>query len=106
MSILGKYRKETDKEPETKPTPEQATRESMRSSPVPKTASVVKADAESVPNKERKSPIVSFSIPSDLRMCLQAVRRVKAINLSMWVERQLRLAVEQEFPDLAKQYLE
>ncbi len=60
----------------------------------------------SVPNKERKSPIVSFSIPTDLRACLKAIRKAKAINLSMWVEKQLREAVAQEFPQIAEEFLE
>ncbi|NWF94722.1 MAG: hypothetical protein HXY34_01120 [Candidatus Thorarchaeota archaeon] len=106
MSILGKYRKEADKETESSSATEASQRETARVKTVAKTAPPTKPQGESVPNKERKSPIVSFSIPSDLRQCLQAIRRAKAINLSMWVERQLRLAIEEEFPDVAKQYLE
>ena len=60
---------------------------------------------EAVPNRERKSPIVSFSIPIDLRSCLQAVRNEKSINLSMWVERKLREAVTNEFPTIAEKHL-
>ncbi|MHA1576200.1 MAG: hypothetical protein ACTSU3_02450, partial [Candidatus Thorarchaeota archaeon] len=59
-----------------------------------------------VPNRERKSPIMSFSVPTDLRSCLQAVRNERAINLSMWVERKLREAVTKEFPDIAESHLE
>jgi len=95
MSLLGKYRKEAEKEDgEEKPTRE--------------TESVERQIEllPSVPNKERKSPIVSFSIPTDLRACLKAIRKSKAINLSMWVEKQLREAVAQEFPQLAEEYLE
>lgn len=98
MSLLGKYRKEAEKEDgEEKPT-EVAARE----------IESVERQSEllsSVPNKERKSPIVSFSIPTDLRVCLQAIRKSKAINLSMWVEKQLREAVAQEFPQIAEEYL-
>ncbi len=99
MSLLGKYRREEkgkDEEvessaPETKPTRSRVTR---------KPAAHV-----AVPNKERKSPIMSFSVTSDLRACLQAVRVEKAINLSMWVERKLREAVMREFPDIADAHL-
>ena len=59
-----------------------------------------------VPNKERKSPIVSFSFTTELRSCLQDVRNEKAINLSMWVERKLRKALTDEFPDIADKHLE
>jgi hypothetical protein len=61
---------------------------------------------ETVPNRDRKSPIVSFSIPTDLRACLQAIRKNRAINLSMWVEKQLREAILEEFPSIAEKYLE
>lgn len=93
MSLLGKYRKEEEtREEEKKLKPESSTTTTRQS--------------DSVPNKERKSPIVSFSIATDLRFCLQAVRNERMINLSMWVERKLREAVAKEFPDLANQYLE
>lgn len=96
MSILGKYRREEQEkeEPEVKREPQRRT--SKRES-----KSIV-----AVPNKERKSPIVSFSIPTDLRACLQAIRKNKSINLSLWVEKQLREAVSSEFPRIAEEYLE
>lgn len=96
VSLLGKYRKEAEKEDEE---PRAVVRE---------TDSVSKQSEllSSVPNKERKSPIVSFSIPTDLRACLKAIRKTKAINLSMWVEKQLREAVAQEFPQIAEEFLE
>ncbi|MFW9786639.1 MAG: hypothetical protein ACFFE2_06040 [Candidatus Thorarchaeota archaeon] len=98
MSLLGKYRKEAEKEDgEDKPT-RMTTRETV---PIERHSELI-----SVPNKERKSPIVSFSIPTDLRACLKAIRKSKAINLSMWVEKQLREAVAQEFPQIAEEYLE
>ncbi|MHA1246012.1 MAG: hypothetical protein ACTSPE_01595 [Candidatus Thorarchaeota archaeon] len=100
MSLLGKYRKEAGKESETK----------VRAESVEPQVTTVRMPkvkrSDSVPNKERKSPIVSFSIASDLRACLQAIRKTKAINLSMWVEKQLRQAVIEEFPNIAKQYLQ
>ena len=98
MSLLGKYRKEAEKEDdETRPR-----------AVVRETDSEIKQSEllSSVPNKERKSPIVSFSIPTDLRACLKAIRKTKAINLSMWVEKQLREAVAQEFPQIAEEFLE
>lgn len=98
MSLLGKYRKEAEKEDdEAKP------RAGVRD-----TDSETKQSdlLSSVPNRERKSPIVSFSIPTDLRNCLKAIRKTKAINLSMWVEKQLRKAVAQEFPQMAEEYFE
>lgn len=98
MSLLGKYRKEAEKDDdEIKPR-----------TVVRETDSVSKQSEllTSVPNKERKSPIVSFSIPTDLRACLKAIRKTKAINLSMWVEKQLREAVTQEFPQIAEEFLE
>ena len=98
MSLLGKYRKEAEKEDdEAKP------RAAVRD-----TDSETKQSAllSSVPNRERKSPIVSFSIPTDLRDCLKAIRKTKAINLSMWVEKQLREAVAEEFPQMAEEYFE
>ncbi|MGV9102503.1 MAG: hypothetical protein ACOC38_00475 [Promethearchaeia archaeon] len=90
MSVLGKYRKKEEDTKEGKTAEKQEVKESR----------------ESVPNSERKSPIVSFSIGADLRSCLQAVRKQKAINLSMWVEHQLREAVSNEFPKIAGQHLE
>nr|KXH72682.1 MAG: hypothetical protein AM325_01235 [Candidatus Thorarchaeota archaeon SMTZ1-45] len=99
MSLLGKYRKEAEKEEgEEKPT-----------RVIARETRAVAEQSEfisSVPNRERKSPIVSFSIPTDLRACLKAIRKSKAINLSMWVEKQLREAVVQEFPQIAEEYLE
>lgn len=92
MSLLGKYRKEEERKEEDE-------------SKVAETV-VRSKTAESIPNKDRKSPIVSFSIATDLRSCLQAVRGEKAINLSMWVEQKLREAVTNEFPDIAKKFLE
>ena len=98
MSLLGKYRKEAEKDDDEEK-PRAVGRE---------TESVSKQSEllSSVPNKERKSPIVSFSIPTDLRACLKAIRKTKAINLSMWVEKQLREAVAQEFPQIAEEFLE
>ncbi len=101
MSLLGKYRREeADKDDETV----EGTTTAERKPPQEptKTSELLSA----VPNKERKSPIVSFSIPTDLRSCLQAIRKSKAINLSMWVEQQLREAVAREFPKIAEEYLE
>ena len=102
MSLLGKYRREEEgKDDETsKETSTTAERKPPREPT--KTSELLSA----VPNKERKSPIVSFSIPTDLRSCLQAVRKTKAINLSMWVEYQLREAVAKEFPQIAEEFLE
>jgi hypothetical protein len=98
MSLLGKYRKEAEKEDG-----EERPRTTARAAePVERQSELL----SSVPNKERKSPIVSFSIPTDLRACLKAIRKSKAINLSMWVEKQLREAVAQEFPQIAEEYLE
>ena len=99
MSLLGKYRKEAEKEDgDEKPTRTTA----GETESVERQSELI----SSVPNKERKSPIVSFSIPTDLRACLRAIRKSKAINLSMWVEKQLREAVVQEFPQIAEEYLE
>ncbi|MFW9833090.1 MAG: hypothetical protein ACFFEK_03760 [Candidatus Thorarchaeota archaeon] len=98
MSLLGKYRKEAEKE-DGEEKPRVTARETQ---PVERQTEML----VSVPNKERKSPIVSFSIPTDLRACLKAIRKSKAINLSMWVEKQLREAVAQEFPQIAEEYLE
>ena len=102
MSLLGKYRREeSDKDDEG--SDEETTTTVERKPPEPtKTSELLSA----VPNKERKSPIVSFSIPTDLRTCLQAIRKTKAINLSLWVEHQLRDAVAREFPQIAEEYLE
>ena len=102
MSLLGKYRREeSDKDDETG---EEETTTVERKPPrePTKTSELLSA----VPNKERKSPIVSFSIPTDLRSCLQAIRKTKAINLSLWVEYQLRDAIAKEFPQIAEEYLE
>ncbi len=99
MSLLGKYRKEAEKEDGEERSTRVATGETV---PVERHSELI----SSVPNKERKSPIVSFSIPTDLRACLKAIRKSKAINLSMWVEKQLREAVAQEFPQIAEEYLE
>ncbi len=95
MSLLGKYRKEEERGDDAKTT---GSRASTRVTTGPSLIAV--------PNKERKSPIMSFSVPTDLRSCLQAVRNEKAINLSMWVERKLREAVSKEFPDIAESHLE
>ena len=93
MSLLGKYRKEEEtREEEKKLKPESSTTTTRQS--------------DSVPNKERKSPIVSFSIATDLRSCLQAVRNERMINLSIWVERKHREAIAKEFNDFSNNYLE
>ncbi|MGY5861286.1 MAG: hypothetical protein RTU09_02785 [Candidatus Thorarchaeota archaeon] len=99
--VLGKYRREEeDKRKKDEPTAAMSQ---------PSHTSVERVDkaghVEAVPNRERKSPIVSFSIPIDLRSCLQAVRSEKSINLSMWVERTLREAVANEFPSIAERHL-
>jgi hypothetical protein len=102
MSLLGKYRREEEgKDDETS---EEKTTTVEKKPPLEptKTSELLSA----VPNKERKSPIVSFSIPTDLRSCLQAIRKTKAINLSMWVEYRLREAVAKEFPQIAEEFLE
>lgn len=99
MSLLGKYRKEAEKEDGEEGTARVATTGTRT---IERQSELISA----VPNKERKSPIVSFSIPTDLRACLKAIRKSKAINLSMWVEKQLREAVAQEFPQIAEEYLE
>ena len=93
MSVLGKYRKDEER------------REDEDDKPPTSTKSVEEAIPVAVPNKERKSPIMSFSVTTELRSCLQAVRNEKAINLSMWVERKLREAVAEEFPDIANTHL-
>ncbi|MHA1771180.1 MAG: hypothetical protein ACTSYL_08960 [Candidatus Thorarchaeota archaeon] len=104
MSLLGKYRKEAEKESETKVT----SRPKKRTTSTPKSSTKVTRTkhTEAIPNKERRSPIVSFSITSELRACLQAIRQTNAINLSMWVEKRLREAVMSEFPSIAKEYFE
>ena len=91
MSVLGKYRKDDERRDDEERPP--AIAKEVESLPV------------AVPNKERKSPIMSFSVTTELRTCLQAVRNEKAINLSMWVERKLREAVTDEFPDIAEKHL-
>ena len=97
MSLLGKYRREErDRDDDDETT--------ARSESHPKVEGVQPMTA--VPNKERKSPIMSFSVGSDLRACLQAIRNKRAINLSMWVERVLREAALQEFPTIANDILE
>ena len=94
MSVLGKYRKDEERKDEEEDRPPTSTK------------SVEEAIPVAVPNKERKSPIMSFSVTTELRSCLQAVRNEKAINLSMWVERKLRKALSDEFPDIADKYLD
>jgi hypothetical protein len=102
MSLLGKYRREeSDKDDETSDGETKTTVERKPTEPT-QTSELLSA----IPNKERKSPIVSFSIPTDLRICLQAIRKNKSLNLSMWVEHQLREAVAKEFPRIAEEYLE
>lgn len=95
MSVLKKYR---DSEEDRDARPSTVERHRVAES----TSRPVVA----VPNKERKSPIVSFSFSTELRSCLQNVRNEKAINLSMWVERKLREALSNDFPDLADKYLD
>jgi hypothetical protein len=105
LSVLGKYRREADREEDEKPEPTSKGRESQRGS-VDREREETPRQTETVPNRDRKSPIVSFSIPTDLRACLQAIRKNRAINLSMWVEKQLREAILEEFPSIAEKYLE
>lgn len=102
MSLLGKYRREEEGKDDETSEEETTTVEKKPPLEPTKTSELLSA----VPNKERKSPIVSFSIPTDLRSCLQAIRKTKAINLSMWVEYQLREAVAKEFPQIAEEFLE
>ena len=103
MSLLGKYRREeSEKDDETTDERTETTTVERKPPEPTKTSELISA----VPNKERKSPIVSFSIPTDLRTCLQAIRKTKAINLSLWVEHQLREAIAKEFPQIAEEYLE
>ena len=96
MSLLGKYRREEEEKDDETTAVERKPQEPTKTSEL----------LSAVPNKERKSPIVSFSIPTDLRTCLQAIRKTKAINLSMWVEHQLREAIAREFPQIAEEFLE
>jgi hypothetical protein len=96
MSLLGKYRKEEEKREEDSKTEEVK-------SPV---ITVSRPRVTEVSKQERKSPIMSFSVTTELRHCLQAVRNEKAINLSMWVERKLREAIVHEFPEIAEEFLE
>lgn len=97
MSVLKKYRDAGEEERDSaKPAAESGTRVAVE-----KPKAMI-----AVPNKERKSPIVSFSFTTELRSCLQNVRNEKAINLSMWVERKLRKALTEEFPDIADKHLE
>ncbi len=105
MSLLGKYRKEEEKRDDE----DKTTTATTTTSPKPSTQIVSEKEDSTpaaVPNKERKSPIMSFSVPIELRSCLQAVRNEKAINLSLWVEKKLRDALLEEFPGIASQYLE
>ncbi|MHA1768480.1 MAG: hypothetical protein ACTSV3_01355 [Candidatus Thorarchaeota archaeon] len=104
MSLLGKYRREEAERDDQKKDIKQKEKRVEPSAVV--TPSRSEKPTVSVPNKERKSPIMSFSIPTDLRDCLRTIRKTKAINLSMWVERQLREAVNQEFPKIAQEFLE
>ena len=104
MSLLGKYRKEEERKSDDE---EPSTSSASSTAATASDAAAKRTEGLiSVPNKQRKSPIVSFSIPTDLRTCLQAVRNERAINLSMWVERKLREAVSKEFPDIAGKHLE
>ncbi|MHA2142754.1 MAG: hypothetical protein ACXADC_01565 [Candidatus Thorarchaeota archaeon] len=96
MSVLKKYRDAGEEERDSAKPVETGTRVAEEK---PKTV-------VAVPNKERRSPIVSFSFTTELRSCLQDVRNEKAINLSMWVERKLREALTQEFPTIADKHLE
>ena len=102
MSLLGKYRREEEGKDDETGEETSTTVERKPPREPTKTSELLSA----VPNKERKSPIVSFSIPTDLRSCLQAIRKTKAINLSLWVEHQLRDAIAKEFPQIAEEYLE
>lgn len=100
MSLLGKYRREErDRDEDEEPQPEK-TQPQKTSEPKPSPIPVA------IPNKERKSPIMSFSVTTDLRSCLQDIRNKRAINLSMWVEKVLREAATKEFPDIAVTHLE
>ena len=70
MSVLKKYRDAGEEE-----------RESVAESGVRIAVEKPKAMI-AVPNRERKSPIVSFSFTTELRSCLQDVRNERAINRS------------------------
>jgi hypothetical protein len=105
LSVLGKYRRGTGREEEQKTEDTGKAREIQRAGMEKKRETAVK-QIEAVPNNERKSPIVSFSIPTDLRACLQAIRKDRSINLSMWVEKRLREAIVDEFPNIAEKYLD
>jgi len=105
VSVLGKYRRESGREEEQKTESATKVREIQRAGAEKKRDGTVR-QAEAVPNNERRSPIVSFSIPTDLRACLQAIRKDKSINLSMWVEKRLREAILHEFPGIAEKYLQ
>jgi hypothetical protein len=96
LSILGKYRREEQEKDESE----------VQKEPQQKSSKREIKTLRAVPNKERKSPIVSFSIPIDLRACLQAIRKNKSINLSLWVEKQLREAIASEFPKIAEEFLD
>ncbi|MBD3405609.1 MAG: hypothetical protein GF411_05685 [Candidatus Lokiarchaeota archaeon] len=105
MSLLGKYRKETDKEEEVEKEVSEET--TIRKTPKkPKKEPKTEKATEAVPNSERRSPIISFSVATDLRECLQAVREEYAINLSMWVERRLREAIVEHYPKIAEKYFD
>ncbi|TXT56831.1 MAG: hypothetical protein BAJATHORv1_20428 [Candidatus Thorarchaeota archaeon] len=108
MSLLGKYRKETDKEEvEEDEIPEKTTVRKTKKKPEEKAPIPDKMKTtEAVPNSERRSPIISFSVATDLRDSLQAVREEYAINLSMWVERRLREAIIEHYPKIAEKYFE
>ena len=97
MSVLGKYRK-SDKEKEQEDVKEVTLEADKKDRQY--------REISSVPNKERKSPIMSFSIAPELRYCLQAIRQEHMINLSMWVERRLREAIARDFPNMSKKYLD
>lgn len=87
MSVLGKYRKDEERRDDDD-----------------RSTTVDEATPVAIPNNERKSPIMSFSVTTELRSCLKAIRNEKAINLSMWVEHKLRDALTEEFPEIAKTY--
>lgn len=103
MSVLSKSRKRA----EEKRKEEEAKKRDAGSAIEPKESPTPRAvQPAAVPNRERKSPIVSFSISIELRECLQALRQEKAINLSMWVEKRLREALTSEFPRISLEYLQ
>lgn len=101
MSLLGKYRKEGER----RDVEDKGSAKVKKTTMQKRTSQQRAKTVDSIPNRERRSPIVSFSITTDLRTCLQAIRSTKAINLSMWVEHKLREAIEKEFPDIASEYL-